>query len=347
MEQPIHQTDMTKTVPFLFRVAGLTLLGALASRPAEAQFIVSDPLHTGVTQLIKLLQDPSFKTLVKNVEDLKKVSNGIRQFHRGTELVKVVTGTTQTMSQMATTINMDGHIYPAEYALIVKDFKAMADEGTNILKDMRQSTATNILKMNDAERMNWLNTAYEKASRFQNKVNAYFYRIRALSLKRAGSLRDRTATAKLYGIAIDRMDRLTGGGSGGDSFDNGFENGYNDYQPYKDESVLDNYTQTAEAQRMRQAQEEYTRRLQDYQDRLELAEIEAKRMAMASLLAKGYQPIPAPKRKDGEIGWATPDGRIISTEEFEIVLRMETRVFLEPMKKRLYDEYRIGQGFGG
>jgi hypothetical protein len=338
---------MTKPLPFLLKISWLTLFTTLSYQSAHAQFVVSDPLHTGVSQLMKLLQDPSFKTLVKNVEDLKKVSNGIKQFHRGTELVKVVTGTTQTMSQMATTINMDGHIYPAEYILVVKDFKAMADEGTNILKDMRQSTATNILKMNDAERMTWLNTAYEKASRFQNKVNAYFYRVRALSLKRAGSLRDRTATARLYGISIDRMDRLTGGGNGGDSFDNGFENGYNDYEPYKDESVLDNYTQTPEALRMRQAQEDYTRRLQDYQDRLELAEIEAKRMAMMSLLAKGYQPIPAPKRKDGEIGWATPEGKVISTEEFEIVLRMETRVFLEPMKKRLYDEYKIGQGFAG
>ncbi len=338
---------MTKPFPFLFKRLFLSLFSIIASHSLKAQFVVSDPLHTGVSQLMKLLQDPSFKTLVKNVEDLKKVSNGIKQFHRGTELVKVVMGTTQTMSQMATTINVDGHIYPAEYALIVKDFKAMADEGTSILKDMRQSTATNILKMNDAERMTWLNTAYEKASRFQNKVNAYFYRVRALSLKRAGSLHDRTATAKLYGISITRMDRLTSGGGGGNSFDNGFENGYNDYEPYKDESVLDNYSQTPEAQRMRQAQEDYTRRLQDYQDRLELAEIEAKRMAMMSLLAKGYQPIPAPKRKDGEIGWATPEGKVISTEEFEIVLRMETRVFLEPMKKRLYDEYKIGQGFGG
>lgn len=313
----------------------------------QAQFIVSDPLHTGVTQLIKLLQDPSFKTLVKNVEDLKKVSDGIRQFHRGTELVRTITGTTQTMSQMATTINLDGHIYPAEYTLIVKDFKTMADEGTSILKDMRQSTATNILKMNDAERMNWLNTAYEKASRFQHKVNAYYYRIRSLSLKRAASLRDRTATARLYGISIDRIDRLTSGGGGGDTFDNGFENGYNDYQAYDDKSILDNYNQTAEAEKMRQAQEDYTRRLQEYQDRLELAEIEAKRVALMQLLARGYQPISAPKRKDGEIGWVTPEGKVVSNEEFEIILRMETRVVLEPMKKQLYQQYNIGQGYSG
>ncbi|WP_375448484.1 hypothetical protein [uncultured Fibrella sp.] len=338
---------MPKPFPFLLKISGLTLVTIVASQPVNAQFIVSDPLHTGVTQLMKLLQDPSFKTLVKNVEDLKKVSNGVRQFHRGTELVKTVTGTTQTMSQMATTINIDGHIYPAEYTLIVRDFKAMADEGTSILKDMRQSTATNILQMNDAERMNWLNTANEKASRFQNKVNAYFYRVRALSLRRAGSLRDRTATARLYGISIDRMDRLTSGGSGGASFDNGSENGYNDYQPYQDGSVLDNYTQTAEAQRMRQAQEDYTRRLQDYQDRLELAEIEAKRIAMLSLISKGYHPVPPSKRTQGEIGWGTPDGQIISEQEFDIVLRMETRVVLEPIKKRLYDEYKLGQGFGG
>ncbi len=338
---------MTKPFSSILKISWLTFFTTLATQSADAQFIVSDPLHTGVTQLIKLLQDPSFKTMVKNIEDLKKVSDGIKQFHRGTELVQTVTSTTQMMSQMATTINTDGHIYPAEYSLIVKDFKAMANEGTSILKDMRQSTATNILKMNDAERMTWLNTAYEKASRFQGKVNAYYYRIRALSLKRAGSLRDRTATARLYGISIDNMDRLTGGGGGGESFDNGFENGYNDYEKYNDKSVLDNYTQTADAQKMRQAQEEYARRLQDYQDRLELAEIEAKRIAMIQLLAKGYQPISAPKRKDGEIGWVTPEGKVISSEEFEIVLRMETRLVLEPMKKQLYDEYKIGQGYNG
>ena len=142
------------------------------------------------------------------------------------------------------------------------------------------------------------------------------------------------------------MDRLTGSGSGGESFDNGFENGYNDYEKYNDKSVLDNYTQTADAQKMRQAQEEYTRRLQDYQDRLELAEIEARRMAMHTMLSQGYHVLPLMK-KDGETGWVTPDGSIVSQTEFDILLRMETRTFLEPMKRQLYDEYKLGQGFGG
>jgi hypothetical protein len=41
---------------------------------SQAQFVVSDPIHMGITTAIKLLQDPSFKELVGNVKKLMVVT---------------------------------------------------------------------------------------------------------------------------------------------------------------------------------------------------------------------------------------------------------------------------------
>ena len=77
-------TNTMKKLVVYFLMTGGMLLNAPR---AGAQFIVADPMHTGVTTLIKMITDPSFKTMVKNIEKLKKVTSSVQQFHRGTRCV--------------------------------------------------------------------------------------------------------------------------------------------------------------------------------------------------------------------------------------------------------------------
>ena len=322
------------------KLLALTVLLAFLGLKANAQFVVSDPLHTGITTLIKLIQDPSFKTMVKNIEKLKKVANGVQQFHRGAQLIVTIGQTTSMLNQMANSIGRDGHIYPAEYQIIIQDFNGLTNAGTNILKDMRQSTSQNILEMNDSERMNWLNVAHERAGKFQNLVQTYYNRIRAMSMRRAGNLRDRQATAKLYNIVLANAATHSVGGSF--NFNNGAEKAYDDSYP-EGTSVLDNYTETEDAVKMRQAQADFNKRLLNYQDELQIVEMKAQRVALSVKLAEGYRPI-ANWLGTKTVGWATPDGKEISKEEFDIIVKILGREMLVPMREELTKKYRLDEG---
>jgi hypothetical protein len=331
------------TIPTLRWAVALTCLLLGFYRTASAQFVVSDPLHTGVTQLIKLLQDPSFKTMVKNIEKLKKVTSGIQQFHRGTQLIQSITQTTSTMRQMATVVRKDGHIYPAEYALITQDFNSLVNEGTSILKDMRGATSQGLFEMNDSERMTWLNKAYDRTAKLQRAVNAYYGQIRAMSLRRSGSVKDMTATAKLY--AVVTQPNLAGEKGGDPSFLLG-ESGYDDSYDNSDKSVLDGYNKGPEAEKARQEIQDYNDRLQNYYDELQVAEQQANKQALLTMMRQGYVPI------DNfwgtkVVGWRAPDGREISTDEFDVQVKILGREYLKPMRAALAKKWRINEGIGG
>lgn len=138
-----------------------------------AQFIVTDPIHTGVTSLIKLITDPSFKTMVKQIEGLKKVAGAVRQFHRGTQIVTEVAECTKKLGKFSTAISKDGHISTAEYALIADDVALIVKEGKNILKDMKTvvTSGTSILKMSDGERAKWLDETYKRVAKYSNGID--------------------------------------------------------------------------------------------------------------------------------------------------------------------------------
>ena len=313
------------------------------SKSASAQFIVSDPLHTGVTQLIKLLQDPSFKTMVKNIEKLRKVTSGIQQFHRGTQLIQAITQTTGTMQQMAAVVRKDGHIYPAEYGLITQDFNSLVSEGTSILKDMRGATSQGLFEMNDSERMTWLNKAYDRTAKLQRAVNAYYNQIRGMSLRRSGSIKDMTATSRLY--AIVTQPTLAGEKSGDPFFMLG-EKGYDDSYDNSNTSILDGYDKSPEAEKAKQDVQDYNDRLQNYYDELQVAEQRANQQAFMTLMQQGYVPI------DNfwgtkVVGWRAPDGHEMSQEEFDVQVKILGREYLKPMRAELAKKWRINEGIGG
>lgn len=206
----------------------LLLIGGTAS--VKGQMITNDPIHTGITSLIKMFQDPSFKSIVANIEKLKKVASAVRQFHRGTEIIQSVTNITKKLSTYSTAIAKDGHIYPVEYSLMSKDITLFTTEAQKLIKDMKAATTATggVLQMTDAERAKWLDDTYMKVSAFEAKITRYFNRVQATSIKRSASKADVTATATLYNFAVTVPKGYMGGGLGGMVDTRGYDGQYND-----------------------------------------------------------------------------------------------------------------------
>ena len=252
---------------------------------SQAQFVVSDPMHTGVTTLIKLISDPSFKEIVKDIEKLKKVTSAVRQFHRGTEIVQTITNCTQKMSNLSAAVSRDGHIYPAEYALMVDDMTKMAESGTNIIKDMKAATTQSgsVLQMTDAERVRWLNDTFDKVKAFEYMIDKYFAKIKTTSMRRSGNLKDLESTNKLYNLAAITPTVNTGGEVNVTMANNGYDAGYTNSP-----SVLDDPYNTKEAQDLRALQAQCAVRMQNYYDEKMVKEMEMEVDAFYNLMNKGW-----------------------------------------------------------
>jgi hypothetical protein len=252
---------------------------------AEAQFVVSDPMHTGVTTLIKLITDPSFKEIVKDIEKLKKVTSAVRQFHRGTEIIQTIGHCTNKMSNLSAAVSRDGHIYPAEYALMVQDMTKIAESGTNIIKDMKAATSQSgsVLQMTDAERVKWLNDTFDKVKAFEHMIDKYFAKIKTTSMRRSGNLRDLESTNKLYNLAAITPEINSGGAIGVTMANNGYDATYSNTP-----SVLEDPYNTQEAKDLRALQAQCAVRMQNYYDEKMVREMEMEVEAFYNLMNKGW-----------------------------------------------------------
>ena len=305
-----------------FRVVGLLLCLMLVAPVLQAQFVVSDPIHTAVSNLMQLIQKPSFKTMVDAIEKLKKVKGAVQSYHRGQQLIQTIQQTTRTLQSMSTLISKDGHIYPAEYSLIADDLSAMGTHANDILKDMRQGTSQNVLEMNDQGRIEWIFRAYESAKKFQGLVNNYYYKVRGLSLRRVRSQKDWQMTSRLYAMA---EPTLTKQGSYQEVQFMLGEKGYDDDYTDRTKSALDEET-IAQQQRQKQAElDRRTAMMQECQDRLQIADLQGEQQAFAEMKII-YPPYFDPDKKGKPNGYVDPyDGRIISDEEFGILVRIRGR----------------------
>ncbi|MGM9512463.1 hypothetical protein ACS5NO_32325 [Larkinella sp. GY13] len=262
------------------------LLGGNAS-VTYAQMITNDPIHTGITSLIKMFQDPSFKSIVGNIEKLKKVTSAVRQFHRGTEIVESVTRITKKLSTYSTAIAKDGHIYPVEFALMSKDIDMFTTDAQKLIKDMKSVTtaAGGVLEMTDAERSKWLNDTYRVVIAFESKITRYFNRIMAASIKRSASKADMTATGNLYKIAASVPRGYTGGGHGGLVDTKGYDDQYNDNLKIP----LDYLYQTEAYKTFQKQMRECEFKNQMFYKRQEYEAKKMETMALYKLYERGYQ----------------------------------------------------------
>lgn len=363
------------------KIIALTLLWGILSSPIMAQMITNDPIHTAVTTMMKLYQDPSFKTMVKNIEQLQKVTGAVQQFHRGKEIIMKIENCTQKISSLSTAVAKDGHIYPSEYQLMVQDITSLTQVGTAILKDMKSATtqAGGVLKMTDAERVKWLDDTYIRVCKFEQLLTSYFSSIQRLSLRRSGNKNDLSSTAKLYAT----VNQTSGTGYGGISTTikgSGYDDNYNQAET----SALDSAYTSQQAKKIKEMQEVCTVRMQNYYDELQLQEKKMESTALSALLQEGWNYIvKMPKVNlftttafsiagqisdavnglgDAYIGgsgttnvtqeiednvqcWVNPSGKKVSNDEFLTNLRIKTRELIleQKLAESLRKKYKLDE----
>lgn len=358
------------------KLSVLAMVCLLSITPGIAQFVVSDPMHTGVTTLIKMITDPSFKSMVKNIEKLKKVASAVQQFHRGTEIVRTITQATQKMAQLSTAVSRDGHIYPAEYALMTQDINKLAGVGTAILKDMRSATTQSggVLEMDDAKRVEFINHAYKLVTQYDRLIDQYFRKIRARSVQRSGNSADLASTTKLYEVASRTSSLGGGGGIYAQSEGMGYDFGYE-----KDStSILDKAYTSKEAKEFRQKQQECMDNQANYYDELQMEEAKKEGEALNALLMEGYHFQFKPARltdtfssvfnfidsggattdgkaqgsgttnvqsqiEEGIKNFIGPDGKVISNEEMMVKIRIKTRELMKPKREELRKRWKLDE----
>lgn len=362
-------------ITFLFCGVAMTSFG---------QFITNDPIHTGVTTLIKLVQDPSFKKIVTGIEKLKKVSSGVQQYQRGREVITTINACTQKLSSLSTAVSKDGHIYPAEYTIMIGDLQRLAEAGTGIIKNMKAATTQSgsVLEMTDAERIEWLDKAYKEVKQYESAIDAYFSNIRSASMRRSGSRADVASTSRLYDAAYVTAPIYQGGNTGV-IIDN---KGYDDIYVNDSTSILDNAFKTKEAENLRKLQEVCQVRIANYYDEKQLREMQLGGEAFNAMLREGY----VYKLKDPEFtlktffsntfnasatvqndienatvlsgngttneqvdatikdaidGFIAPDGRRISNEEFQVLMRIKGRqLFIDnKINEQLMEKYKLAE----
>lgn len=361
----------------------ITILSVTVLLPimVRGQFITNDPIHTAITTMMKLFQDPSFKTMVKNIEQLKKVSGAVQQFHRGKEIITKIQNCTQKISSLSTAVSKDGHIYPNEYSLMVQDITKLSKVGTDILKDMKSSTtqAGGVLKMSDAERVKWLNETYVRVCKFEQLLNTYFSNIQSLSLRRSGNRNDLKSTAKLYSM-VSASQGTGYGGINGNIGGNGYDDDYNQ----KETSALDSAYTSEQAKKLKEMQELCTVRMQNYQDELQLAERKMDGQAVAALIGEGWVYLVKPPKISlfsmtafsiaGEIAdavngtgnasiggggstdvtqqvedsiqcWINPSGKKVSNDEFLTYMRIKAREMIieQKLSETLRKKYKLDE----
>lgn len=357
------------------------LLFVMCMGSIQAQMITNDPIHTAVTTMMKLYQDPSFKTIVKNIEQLQKVTGAVQQFHRGKEIILKIENCTQKITSLSTAVAKDGHIFPNEYSLMVQDITSLTKVGTDILKDMKSVTTQTggVLKMTDAERVKWLDETYIRVCKFEQLLNTYFTSIQRLSLRRSGNKQDLSSTAKLYAT----VNQTTGQAFGGIATTiNG--SGYDDEYNQAESSALDSAYTSQQAKKIKEMQEVCTVRMQNYYDELQLQEKKMESTALTALLEEGWNYIVKPPKVnlltttafsiagqisdavnglgDAYIGgsgstnvtqeiedniqcWVNPNGKKVSNDEFLTNLRIKTRELIleQNLAEALRKKYKLDE----
>lgn len=197
------------------KIIACFLFGVFLVGKINAQFVVSDPIHTGISIASKILHVANQITatleldeILKAAEKLRKVSNGIQTFHRVQLTIKNIQKAGKHYQESVNAIVTDKHFKPKEIEKILAGYETLLGESATIIKDMNMATKGNFLDMKDGERLDWLNKVCDKANTHVSNIEKFTSSVRSISMLRSRNNNDYRITSAIYGFAYNFRNEL-------------------------------------------------------------------------------------------------------------------------------------------
>ncbi|KRB53719.1 DUF4141 domain-containing protein [Flavobacterium sp. Root186] len=198
----------------LFMVSAAIML---ASAPAKAQFVVTDPanLASGILNSAnEIIQTSStVSNVVKNFKEVEKVYKQGKEYYDKLQainnLVKDARKVQQTVLLVGDVSEMyvqnfgrmlnDPNFSARELTAIAKGYSALLGESTELLKELKQIVTSSSLSLSDKERMDIIDRVYKEVKEYHSLVRYYTNKNISVSILRAKKQNSTKRVLELYG----------------------------------------------------------------------------------------------------------------------------------------------------
>jgi len=206
-----------KKVILIMSIALLSLTAQV-----KAQFVVMDPAHIAmsiVNSANQIVQTSStVSNVIKNFEEVEKVYNQGKEYYDKLKAVNDVIKDAKKVKDCILMVGEIGDIYVNSFQKMLSDpyfnydelvtisngYTLMLQESADMIQELKDVVNVNGLSMNDHERMDIINSVYDRLKDHRNLVSYYTRKNISISYLRAKKANDTDRVIALYGNANDR-----------------------------------------------------------------------------------------------------------------------------------------------
>ena len=188
----------------------------------EAQFVTIDPAHIAtsiVNAANEIVQTSStVSNVINNWKEVQKVYDQGKEYYDRLKSVHNLVKDAQKVRDAILLVGEIGDLYVTsfqkmmadphftfeELAAISNGYTLLLKDGANMLSEIKDVVNVNGLSMTDAERMQLINTVYDKIKAHRNLVAYYTRKNISIAYLRARKAGDLDRVMSLYGNANDK-----------------------------------------------------------------------------------------------------------------------------------------------
>lgn len=186
---------------------------------ASAQFVVADPTafsQRALQQISNITEQIQQKyELVRTFKETSKIYNQGKEWYDGLKRVSTTVAeyqkiyetlqlTAEIVDLYGTNISrfrMDKNFSPAEVAYITDGYGKLLGESSRLVDDLNLGAKASSLSLTDKERLDMINTTFEKVRQHKALVQYYTNKNISVSYLRAKKKNNSEGVLRLYGLA--------------------------------------------------------------------------------------------------------------------------------------------------
>jgi len=200
----------------------LSIVFVCITNHVKAQFVTIDPAHIAasiVNTANQIVQTSSTVTnVIKNFQEVQKLYNQGKEYYDALKSVKNLVKDAQKVRDAMLLVGEIGDIYVNSYQKMLNDkhftfeellaisngYTMLLQDAANMILELKDVVNINGLSMTDAERMQLIDTVYQRLRKHRNLVAYYTRKNISVSYLRAKQEGDLDRVVSLYGNSNDR-----------------------------------------------------------------------------------------------------------------------------------------------